>query len=161
MKLRPTAIVLPWFGKSPACRRTVNMSSKRNHFALAFHGGILIQLPDCDSEVQRQGTGEGLSKPADQVAHFHFQSPGNLRQRIHRRGFFSALNPADEDGRKPGFLRQFFLAETGGFTPGANGFTQKAAVWLAGRHDLLKEQESESVTMSLTTILLAGCRSRN
>jgi hypothetical protein len=34
-------------------------------------------------------------------------------------------------------------------------------VWLAGRHDLLKEQESESVTMSLTTILLAGCRSRN
>jgi hypothetical protein len=99
--------------------------------------------------------GGWLSNFADQIAHAGLQRLGNLHERIHRRRFFAALNPTDEDSRKPGFLRQFFLAETGGFTLGANGFTQQAAMRLADRHDQLKEQESENATMSLTTILLA------
>jgi hypothetical protein len=138
-------------------------------FALVFRAGEFRNLSAVNQKFSDTGRclrvktqkarNERLSKFTDQIAHLYFQGFGNLHQRIHRGRFFTALNPADENGRKTGFFRQFFLAEAGFFALGTNRFTQKAAMGQAGRHGLLKKQESENPAMSLTTILLATQRS--
>ena len=83
--------------------------------------------------------------------HMRAQSIGNFYKRIYRRRFFSALNPADENSRKVGLLRQFFLTETGLFASGTNRLAQETTVLLAGVHNQLKKQGPNDVTMSLTT----------
>lgn len=128
-------------------------------FSLVFCEGVFRNLSgmnrktndaeDCPQNGRRQRG----SKSFDQIPHICGQRPGDFHERIHRRRFLSTFNTADEDGRKVCFFSQLFLGEIGAFTFGANGFTQKTAVWLVGRHDGLKDGKRGKSTMSLTTIL--------
>lgn len=127
-------------------------------FGLAFSGGV----PRKSSEMNRKfgaencpqtGRRQQTSKPFDQIPHVCRQRFGNFYQRIHRGRFFSAFDAADKNCRKVGLFSQLFLGEIGFFASGANAFPQQTAMWLAGRHDAVRDVKSGKITMSLTTIL--------
>jgi len=96
-----------------------------------------------------------------QITHRCSQRMGDLHQRIHRRGFFSTFNTADEDGRKVCFFGQLFLGETGTFAFGANGFTEETAVWWAGQHEPLIDGKRADNSMSLTPSFYSCLRIRH
>ena len=90
------------------------------------------------------------------------QGFGNFYKRIHRRRFFAAFYAANKNRRKIGFLGESFLREIGIFASGTNGFPQQTTMWLAGRHDGLKDEKSKKIAIafnhgSLSNTKLADC----
>jgi hypothetical protein len=127
----------------------INMNQKAN---LAGRCGRRKQSPLVPT-VSLRPHGVPPSEALQQIMRGNVQCLGYFHQRIHRRRFFAAFNPADENGRKTRFFGQPFLGEIGTFTFGTNGFAQQTAVMLAGQHVSLKNGKRVKAAMSLTTIL--------
>lgn len=125
---------------------------------LALLAGVPKQLPGMNRKsdaksCSQTGRRQQASKSFDQIPNARGQCLGDFYQRIHRRRFFSALDTADKNCRKVCFFSQLFLGEIGFFALGANGFPQQAPMWLAGRHERVKDGKSGKIAMSLTTNL--------